>query len=399
MILKDQNEFYKACFDSMQVGILVFNNDKLILLFNSSLSAIFGYLENELQSEKVSILLKDTFIINDFINNSKAEKFGSAIEIIGIQKNGDEIPIEVTLSEIKYNNQKYYKALISDISLKKKKETKILNLTFLLQEEIKLRNEELERTIDQLKVSINSEKELSELKSRLNAIKIQLKTKEPFENKIVLQPAANKVILQKNIDEILSKKTIFKFKKGETIYCKGNLSNHIFLIKKGNVKTFKINEQGKEFITGFYTNFQYFGYASFVKHTSHLENSKAITNVKLYKINKDEIAEIINNNSKILYEFIDILASDLIEIKERLLLLAYASVRKRTARTLIKLIEKQPLKLEGEIKISRSDLASSIGIANETLIRTLHDFKREKLIKEENKKIKIIDINKLLKIQ
>ncbi|MFK5959089.1 MAG: response regulator [Lutibacter sp.] len=233
----------------------------------------------------------------------------------------------------------------------------------------------------------------------LKAIESRLKRAEAFEHQTSNINRDIQIENIKNIKTFLSKKTIFSFKKNETIYCKENLSNHLFLIKKGKVKTYKINEDGKEFITGYFTNDQYFGYSSFVKHSSHFENSKAITNVKLYKINKSEINTIIKNNPKFLYEFIDLLTDNLIDIKEQLILLAYSSVRKKTARTLVRILQKTTIKEAEEINISKSDLANSIGIEYETLIRTLHAFKEEKLIKESKNGLKIINKKKLLQIQ
>jgi len=233
----------------------------------------------------------------------------------------------------------------------------------------------------------------------LKAIENRLKRADAFEHQTSYNTSNNPTKSIKNIKDYLSKKPIFSFKKNETIYCHGNLSNHLFLIKKGKVKTYKINEQGKEFITGYFNDNQYFGYSSFIKHTSHFENSKAITKVKLYKIDKNEINNIVKNNPKILYEFIDLLAGNLIDIKEQLILLAYSSVRRKTAITLLKILQKAPLKEAEEINISRSDLANSIGIGYETLIRTLHDFKKEKLIKENKKGLKVIDKKSLLKVQ
>ena len=50
------------------------------------------------------------------------------------------------------------------------------------------------------------------------------------------------------------------------------------------------------------------------------------------------------------------------------------------------------------IKISRSDLASIAGIATETFIRTLSEFKREGLIDVDGRNIKILNLEKLKKI-
>lgn len=203
----------------------------------------------------------------------------------------------------------------------------------------------------------------------------------------------------KNITQFLQQKKVYSYKKGETIYCKGNLSNHVFLIKKGEVKTYKINSQGKEFITGFFTKNQYFGYSSFIKGLAHFENSKAVTTTHLYKITKNEILKITSDNPSIIYEYLDLIVSNLIDVKEQLMLLAYGNVRKKTAVTLLKLVKTNFVNSKDKITISRSNLAKLIGIAKETLTRTLHDFKEEKLIEVYPKSIQLINKKKLLKIQ
>ena len=248
---------------------------------------------------------------------------------------------------------------------------------------------------------INKPFEESEL---LRAIDSRLKRVEVFEHKkhIIHGNATlqNKNIKNiKNFEQYLAHKKCYNYKKGATIYCQGNQSSHIFLIKKGFVKTYKIDTSGKEFITGYFTNHQYFGYSSFAKHLPHFENSKALTNTTLYKISKDEIASIINNNHHVIYAFIDLLAGNLIEAKEQLILMAYGSVRKRTAETLLNLLENHPATFGNKIGIKRSDLANSIGIAKETLTRTLHDFKEEKMIEITPKNILIIDKKSLIKTE
>lgn len=136
----------------------------------------------------------------------------------------------------------------------------------------------------------------------------------------------------------------------------------------------------------------------FINEQPHSENSAAINSTQLYKISRNEVKSIIDDNPKVVYDFISLLGRNLSEVKEKLILLAFGSVRKKTAKTLLNLIYKYPSKNENEISITRGDLANSIGIAKETLIRTLHDFKEEKLIKISAKNILIIDKEKLNKI-
>jgi CRP-like cAMP-binding protein len=232
------------------------------------------------------------------------------------------------------------------------------------------------------------------LKSRLK--RVEALTSSNKKSYLYLKP--DNLITIRKLEEVLSQKKLYTFKANETIYCEGNKSNHIFLIKSGMVKTFKTDDLGKEFITSFFTSEQYFGYASFIKNKPHFENAKAITTTYLYKISREEIVVAIQKNDKILLNFMDVLANDLIKLKKQLILQAYASVRKKTAETLLNFKNYFPL-LQGEtITLNRTDLADSIGIAKETLTRTLHDFKNEKLISLTPKSITILNKNKLKKV-
>ncbi|GEM_PF-2078981 len=235
----------------------------------------------------------------------------------------------------------------------------------------------------------------------LKILKSRLKRVEALKNtskKSYLYQETDNLLTISKLKEVLSQKKLYKFKANETIYCEGNKSNHIFLIKKGTVKTFKTNNLGKEFITAFFTSEQYFGYSSFIKNKPHFENAKAITSTYLYKISREEIVVAIQKNDRILLNFMDVLANDLIKLKKQLILQAYASVRKKTAETLLNFKNYFPL-IEGKtITLNRTDLADSIGIAKETLTRTLHDFKDEKLISLTPKSITILNKKKLKKV-
>ena len=78
--------------------------------------------------------------------------------------------------------------------------------------------------------------------------------------------------------------------------------------------------------------------------------------------------------------------------------MAYGSVRKKTARTILLFSQKIRRYPMQSIRISRSDLASVAGMAPESLIRTLSDFKKEGLIEIEGRNIKILDVEALKRI-
>jgi CRP-like cAMP-binding protein len=95
-------------------------------------------------------------------------------------------------------------------------------------------------------------------------------------------------------------------------------------------------------------------------------------------------------------KFIRIITQNVKEKEERLLSLAYSSLRKRVAKALVDLHGKYNVKdSNNPIEISREDIAHYVGTATESLIRTLSDFKSEKLIEIKEGKIRIADVERL----
>lgn len=166
MFLKDKKAFYKVCFDSMQVGILVWNSEKEIVLANIPTSKIFNYSVDELFTQNAGELFKNSRILNEFIKKPDKNKFKIPFETLGVTKDEKEISLELSFGKLEYEKKIYYKALISDITSRKKKELKIDNLNYQLEEEVKLRNIELESVIEKLKTSLNKEIELNNLKTK-----------------------------------------------------------------------------------------------------------------------------------------------------------------------------------------------------------------------------------------
>lgn len=187
----------------------------------------------------------------------------------------------------------------------------------------------------------------------------------------------------------------FHFAKDTTIYKEGNNSNYIYLIIKGLIKCHKLDEQGKELTTALYKEDDLFGYTSFTQNLAYQESATTIKETELVGLSKNDLAEVLNKNHRVTLELIELLTEDLAIVKDQLLQMAYSSVSKKTATTILKFAEKLNRKPDEQIRISRNDLASVAGIATETLIRTLSSFKKKGLIEIEGRTIKILDIEKL----
>ncbi|WP_338357937.1 response regulator [Yeosuana marina] len=252
---------------------------------------------------------------------------------------------------------------------------------------------------DYITKPFNEEELISAIESRIAKVAIlkeQQLENSKYENAEDLQDEIRTLNDLKNFFDDNGK--VFQYPKGDLIYEEGNNSNFIFLIRKGVVKNFKFDHDGKELTTNLYQEDELFGYTSFMQNIPYQESAMAIKDVELVGVSKQELKDILDNNHKITLELIQLLTDDLSGARDQLLDMAYSSVNKKTASTILKFAEKLNSKSGEPIKISRNDLASVAGIATETLIRTLSSFKKEGLIEIEARNIKILDIKKLEQI-
>ncbi|RYC50079.1 response regulator [Flagellimonas olearia] len=184
---------------------------------------------------------------------------------------------------------------------------------------------------------------------------------------------------------------LFSFKKDETVYAMGEHSNMVYLILKGVVKCCGLDEEGKELITSVYSEDDFLGFTSLTENFPYREYAIAMEDLELAGISKTQVKAILEENQNVSLELISIMAEDMVQIKKQLLQMAYSSVRKKTAQTLLLYSQAMNKGKDTPLKIARSDLAGVAGIATESLIRTLSDFKDEGLISIENRDIRVLD--------
>ncbi|MFK5879209.1 MAG: response regulator [Flavobacteriaceae bacterium] len=192
--------------------------------------------------------------------------------------------------------------------------------------------------------------------------------------------------------------TVFTFIKNQNIYCEGEHSNNIYLILKGIVKCHKLDENGKELTTVMYKEDDLFGYTSFTKNITYQETATPIIDTQLVSISKNELKTLLDKNHKLALALIQLLTEDLTGVKDQLVKMAYSSVYKKTANTILMFTEKLNSCPDEAIRISRNDLASVAGVATESLIRSLSDFKKKGIIAIEGRNIRILDLHQLKNI-
>ncbi len=241
----------------------------------------------------------------------------------------------------------------------------------------------------------------------LDAIEMRLKKNEILKAEYQktaegLQDFMQEAKGKENLEKLISseqKKTVLK--KKQYLFSEGSYPNALYFLSKGSIKGYQTNNEGREYITNLYKAGDFIGYLDLLEDQQYRESAVALEESEVIVIPRDEFFNLLHKNRDVASKFIKILSDNLAEKEERLLKLAYNSVRKRVAESLL-LVEKQ-YKQEGEtvfkLNISREDLANIVGASTETVIRTLSDFKDEKLIEINSGKIIIINSEKLSRIR
>ncbi|KAA2222915.1 response regulator [Chryseobacterium sp. ES2] len=236
----------------------------------------------------------------------------------------------------------------------------------------------------------------------LSAIESRLKKKERQKSLYsnILSQMTNLFHGAHGLDELkkaFDERKVKSFKKKQIIYYEGDTANAVYLIISGSVKTTKMTEDGKEFMTAVYSPEEYFGITSLFAGKEYKETAEVLEDTTLCSVPREVIDQLLYKYPDIAEKFIKILAQNVITHEEQLLQLAYFSVRKRMAEVLLKLHTKHPH--TENFEISRENLASMAGMAIETVSRILSDFKEENLIDRNAGRITILDVPRLQKLK
>ena len=235
----------------------------------------------------------------------------------------------------------------------------------------------------------------------LNAIEVRLKKAELLEQNYAPTPQGLSQFVKDVKDTGMLKQlsdqyAVEHFSKKQALYQEGKRPRFLYYLISGKVKAFKVHEVGKEYITDLFSAGYFIGYTALIEDRNYDDSAVILEDADLMQIPREDFLQMVYSDINIAAKFIHIITHNVKEKEERLLSLAYSSLRKRVAKALVDIHEK--FNAQGQnnvIEFSRDDIAQYVGTATESLIRTLSDFKSEKLIDIKSGKISIINLEKL----
>ena len=200
-LLMDMNmvtsEAYREIFHSMSEGIIMIDEAGKIAIANTVAEQLFGYEKDELIGQQLENLLPERYRGGHikyraaFNADPHPRRMGFGRDLTALRKDASEFPVEISLSFTKVKSRLMVMAFISDISLRKeatdalkRSEEQLLVYAVELEKKVELRTQALNLTIktleeevierrkaeDEVRKSLERERELNELKSKFVSI-------------------------------------------------------------------------------------------------------------------------------------------------------------------------------------------------------------------------------------
>jgi PAS domain S-box-containing protein len=168
--LRESEERYRIVAETASDAIITFDENSTILFANPTVERLFGYQREELIGKNLSILMPEYFwqihknSINRYLKTGEKHILWQGLELIGLQKNGLEIPLEISFGEFIKDGRHVFTGIIRDITARKNAEREYEKL--LAREQTARSNaEEANRLKDEFLATVSHE-----LRAPLNSI-------------------------------------------------------------------------------------------------------------------------------------------------------------------------------------------------------------------------------------
>jgi CRP-like cAMP-binding protein/BarA-like signal transduction histidine kinase len=187
---------------------------------------------------------------------------------------------------------------------------------------------------------------------------------------------------KKVLEEFLEGRSLHRFGRNQNIYKEGQSPKFLYFIKNGKVRLVKSSSDGKDLVTDLCGEGDFLGHTALIQNTHYRESAESIDAAELVLVPRSEFQQLLKENLVLSYKFNQILASTLTHKNSHLVGIAYNSLRQKVAEALL-LVKNKYADQQQEnfaIQMNREVLANIAGTAKESLIRTLSDFKSERLI-------------------
>ncbi|PLX23122.1 MAG: hypothetical protein C0597_01380 [Marinilabiliales bacterium] len=206
------------------------------------------------------------------------------------------------------------------------------------------------------------------------------------------------ILNQQEIEEIKSNGQSISFQKKDVIFRQGTITSHVMFLESGLVKLFREGRNERALILKIAKPGEFIGLVSMFGNDIYQYSATAIENAKVFFIDFKVFNSIILNNGSYAAYLLRDISRDNLNIFDRIISQYQKQLPGKIADIILYFSTHIYNSEKFEFPITRTELAELAGTTKESFIRTLAEFKNDKIIEIQGKSIKInsIDIIKTL---
>ena len=186
--------------------------------------------------------------------------------------------------------------------------------------------------------------------------------------------------------------------KGDHIYRQHDIFSSIFAVRSGSVKSYSIDEDGDELVTGFYFPGEVLGMDG-IGQNQHASSAVAMETSSVCQIPFNYLGELSQTIPSLQQNCFQIMSQEIVEDRRLLALLGKSHADQRVATFLLTIsTRKSRNRLSGTVfrlPMSRGDMGNYLGLTVETISRVFSRLQKQQILLVNNKEITILDMDGL----
>jgi CRP-like cAMP-binding protein len=189
--------------------------------------------------------------------------------------------------------------------------------------------------------------------------------------------------------EILEKFSVTQkaYSKNELIFNEGETARYYHQIKTGHVKMFNLNEDGKEFVQGFFKSGKSFGEPPLFGDFSYPASAMCVEDSELYLLSKKKFFSLLKSYPEVHLKFTKILCNRMLYKAK---IMQEVSIHPPEHRILTLLNHLKDLSGSTglfEVNLTRQQISDLTGLRVETVIRAIKQLEKTKKLKLKQHKV------------
>jgi CRP-like cAMP-binding protein len=197
------------------------------------------------------------------------------------------------------------------------------------------------------------------------------------------------LLSDEQIELVMKNSNVVRYKNRDVIFLQNTRTSHIMFIKSGLVKIYKEGKNSRVLILKIETPNNYLGLMSVFGHDIHQYSAAAIENTEVYFTDINIFRNLISSNGQFAIKLMNVLSLDGLFLFERLINHSHKQLPGRIADVLLFFAERVYHSSSFTLPLTRRELAEFAGTTKESFIRTLTEFKNDKIIEMDGSQVEI----------